>query len=124
MAVVARDDDETPGELGLVKQGGQDRYRIAGPAGIELFPLQQLIVDGIDDDADNASVRRCDLLPNLPREHGVLLAAKGRLVEDDRGKAALGVGSGARGVRRNPAARRPTLPASVDRTGGSSAKPR
>ena len=75
-----------------MKQGGQDRYRIAGPAGIELLPLEQLIVDGIDDDADNASVRRCDLLPNLPGEHGVSLATEGRFVEDNRGKATLAVG--------------------------------
>ena len=92
MAVVARDHDKAPGQLRLVKQGGKDRYRIAGPAGIELFPFEQLIIDGIDDNADNASVRRCDLLANLPGEHGVSLATEGRFVEDNRGKAAPAVG--------------------------------
>ena len=122
MAVVARDHDKPPGQLRLVKEGGQDRYRITGPTGIELFPLQQLIIDGIDDDADNMSVRRCDLLPNLPGEHGISLATKGRLVEENRGKATLAVESVARGAPRSRLARRPTPLASADRKGGSSAR--
>src|SRR5262245_1437141 len=92
MSVVAGDDHQAPGDLGFVKQGGKDRYRIAGPSGIELLSLQQVIVDGIDDDADDAAVWRCDLLSDLPREHGITLAAEGRFVEDNRRKAALAVG--------------------------------
>ena len=91
MAVVARDHYKPPGQPCLVKEGGKHRYRIPGPARIELFPLQQLVVDGIDDDTDNASVRRCDLLPNFTGEHGISLAAEGRFVEDNREKAALAV---------------------------------
>jgi hypothetical protein len=62
MAVIADQHDQPTRDPSLVQQRRQHLDFVAGPAGVDLFALQQMIVHRVDHNAHDATVGRSDLL--------------------------------------------------------------
>lgn len=73
VSVITEQDNQTSSHLRFVEQGREHRDFLSRSPRVDLIAFKQVIIDGIDNNTHNATVRGTNRLPYVACQHGVVV---------------------------------------------------